>query len=214
MWKRPPIPLLIAALGLIVLPPILLALGLTMTSATEVVVFALACMALNILVGHTGLVSFGHGAWFGLAAYAAALIQRNLMPDSFFGPPIAGVLIVAVAAMAFGFLILRRRGVYFSLLTLALAAMLYAVSFRWTDVTGGENGLGGITRPTLLGFNLESSTDYYWFVALIAFLMLALLWRFHNSAVGTVLVGIRENRHAAAFLGYPTNRYTLAGFVL
>src|SRR5712672_3347360 len=165
MSKRLPIPLLIAALGLLVLPPVLLALGLTMTSATEVVIFAAACMALNILVGYTGLVSFGHGAWFGLAAYAAALIQRNLMHDSFFGPTIAGVLIVAVIAAAFGFLILRRRGVYFSLLTLALSAMLYAVSFRWTDVTGGENGLGGITRPALFGFNLESSTAYYWLVA-------------------------------------------------
>ena len=129
MSKRPPIPLLIAALGLLVLPPVLLALGLTMTSATEVVIYALACTALNILVGHTGLVSFGHGAWFGLAAYAAALLQRNWMHDSFFGPTVAGVLIAAVVAAAFGFLILRRRGVYFSLLTLALAAMLYAVSF-------------------------------------------------------------------------------------
>src|SRR5712672_1984992 len=81
MSKRLPIPLLIAALGLLVLPPVLLALGLTMTSATEVVIYALACMALNILVGHTGLVSFGHGAWFGLAAYAAALLQRNWMHD-------------------------------------------------------------------------------------------------------------------------------------
>src|SRR5450756_2964774 len=134
--KRPPSQLLIAAVGLVVLPPILLALGLTMTSASEVVIYAVACMALNILVGHTGLVSFGHGAWFGLAAYAAALIQRNWLHDSFFGPAIVGVLIVAAAAFAFGFLILRRRGVYFSLLTLALAAMLYAVSFRWTEVTG------------------------------------------------------------------------------
>ena len=174
----------------------------------------MACMALNILVGHTGLVSFGHGAWFGLAAYAAALFQRNLMPDSFFGPTIAGVLIVAVLATAFGFLILRRRGVYFSLLTLALSAMLYAVSFRWTEVTGGENGLGGITRPTLLGFNLESSTHYYWLVAAIAFLVLILLWRFHNSTVGSVLVAIRENEQRARFLGYPTNRYKLAAFVL
>jgi branched-chain amino acid transport system ATP-binding protein len=193
---------------------VLLALGLTMTSATEVVVYAMACMALNVLVGHTGLVSFGHGAWFGLGAYAAALIQRNLMHDSFFGPTIAGVLIVAVIAAAFGFLILRRRGVYFSLLTLALSAMLYAVSFRWTEVTGGENGLGGITRPTLLGFNLESSTDYYWLVAVIAFAVLALLWRFHNSTVGSVLVAIRENEQRARFLGYPTNRYKLAAFVL
>src|SRR5437763_2813802 len=108
MSKRLPVPLLISALGLMLLPPVLLALGLTMTSATEVVVYAIACMALNILVGHTGLVSFGHGAWFGLAAYAAALIQRNLMTDSFFGPTIAGVLIVSVLAAAFGFLILRR----------------------------------------------------------------------------------------------------------
>jgi ABC-type branched-subunit amino acid transport system ATPase component/ABC-type branched-subunit amino acid transport system permease subunit len=214
MLKRLPIPLLIAALGLLVLPPVLLALGLTMTSATEVVTYALACMALNILVGHTGLVSFGHGAWFGLAAYAAALLQRNWMHDSIFGPTIAGVAIVAVIAAAFGFLILRRRGVYFSLLTLALAAMLYAVSFRWTEVTGGENGLGGITRPTLLGFNLESSTVYYWFVAGIAFLVLILLWRFHNSTVGTVLVAIRENEQRARFLGYPTNRYKLLAFVL
>src|ERR1700675_3446161 len=214
MSERPPIPLLIAAFGLLVLPPVLLALGLTMTSATEVVIYALACMALNILVGHTGLVSFGHGAWFGLAAYAAALLQRNWMHDSFFGPAVAGVLIVAVVATAFGFLILRRRGVYFSLLTLALAAMLYAVSFRWTEVTGGENGLGGITRPTLLGFNLESSMDYYWLVAGIAMLVLVLLWRFHDSTVGSVLVAIRENEQRARFLGYPTNRYKLLAFVL
>src|SRR5438067_9006039 len=132
-------------------------------------------MALNVLVGYTGLVSFGHGAWFGLAAYAAALVQRNLMHDSFFGPTIAGVVIVAAIATAFGFLILRRRGVYFSLLTLALAAMLYVVSFRWTEVTGGENGLGGITRPRLLGFDLESAANYYWFVAVISFAVLVLL---------------------------------------
>jgi branched-chain amino acid transport system ATP-binding protein len=214
MLNRLPIPLLLAASALLVLPTVLLALGLTKTSASEVVIYALACMALNVLVGHTGLVSFGHGAWFGLAAYAAALIQRNWMPHSFFGPAISGVLIVAIIAAAFGFLILRRRGVYFSLLTLALAAMLYTVCFRWTDVTGGENGLGGITRPVLFGFDLESSTAYYWFVAIIAFVMLALLWRFHNSAVGSVLVAIRENEQRARFVGYPTNRYKLAAFVL
>src|SRR6476661_3111399 len=159
-----------------------------MTSATEVVTFALACMALNILVGHTGLVSFGHGAWFGLAAYAAALIQRNLMPDSFFGPTIAGVLIVTVIATAFGFLILRRRGVYFSLLTLALAAMLYSVAFRWTEVTGGENGLGGIVRPVLAGVSFDAAPAYYALVATIAFAAVVALWRLHRSPLGSVLV--------------------------
>ncbi len=214
MPKPPPIPLLLAGLALLALPPVLLSLGLTMTSASEVVIFAIACMALNILVGQTGLVSFGHGAWFGLAAYAAALLQRNWMHDQFFGPVIVGVVAVAVIAAAFGFLILRRRGVYFSLLTLALAAMLYSVSFRWTDVTGGENGLGGITRPALFGFNLESSTVYYWFVAAIAFVTMILLWRFHRSPIGHVLVAIRENEQRARFLGYPTNRYKLIAFVL
>jgi len=214
MSKSLPVPLFVAAFALLVLPPVLLTLGLTMTSASEVVIYAIACMALNILVGYTGLVSFGHGAWFGLAAYAAALMQRNVMRDSFFGPTTASVLIVAMIAAAFGFLILRRRGVYFSLLTLALSAMLYAVSFRWTEVTGGENGLGGITRPTLFGFDLESSINYYWFVALIALVVLILLWRFHNSAVGSVLVAIRENEQRARFIGYPTNRYKLFAFTL
>jgi branched-chain amino acid transport system ATP-binding protein len=214
MLSRLPIPLIVAGVALLLLPFVLLALGLTVTSAIEIVVFALACMALNVLVGHTGLVSFGHGAWFGLAAYAAALIQRNWMPDAFVGPTLLALVIVAIAAALFGYLILRRRGVYLSLLTLALTAMLYSVSFRWTDVTGGENGLGGITRPRLLGFDLDVAMTYYWFVAVIAFAVLVALWRFHRSTVGSVLVAIRENEQRARFLGYPTNRYKLAAFVL
>ena len=126
--------LLIAAVALIALPFLLRAIGLGITSASEVAIFALACMALNILVGYTGLVSFGHGAWFGLGAYAAAMAQRALFKDSFVLPAAIGVVGVLVIAWAFGFLVLRRRGVYFSLLTLALAAMLYTVAFRWTEV--------------------------------------------------------------------------------
>ena len=140
----------IAAAALVVLPFALLAGGLTLTSATDVVIFAIACMALNILVGHTGLVSFGHGAWFGLGAYAAALTQRHWFPGSV---AVAGAASRSrsslVAAVPIGFLVLRRRGVYFSLLTLALSALTYAVAFRWTAFTGGESGLGGVTRATL-----------------------------------------------------------------
>ncbi len=214
MFRQVPASLLIATLGLLVLPVILPELGLTITSATDVVIFALACMALNILVGHTGLVSFGHGAWFGLAAYAAALLQKHVAPGSFFIPAGLSIVAVAMIAAAFGYLILRRRGVYFSLLTLALAAMLYALSFRWTEVTGGENGLGGIVRPMIAGLNLESPTAFYWFVALIAFVVLILLWWFHNSPVGSVLLAIRENEQRARFLGYSTDRYKLVAFTL
>ena len=124
-------------------------------------------------------------------------------------------LVVALFAAAFGSLILRRRGVYFSLLTLALSAMMYVVAFRWTEVTGGENGLGGITqarlrrrRPRSLGPPTTGSSprspSRCW----------CCLWRFHHSPVGTVLVAIRENEQRARFLGYPTNRYKLVAFVL
>src|SRR3989449_9034258 len=142
MMRRLPIPPLIAALGIFVLPPVLLALGLTMTSATEVVTFALACMALNILVGHTGLVSFGHGAWFGLGAYAAAIAQRHWFPGSVVWPALFALGFLLVASVLIGFLVLRRRGVYFSLLTMAFSALSYAVAFRWTAFTGGGNSLG------------------------------------------------------------------------
>ncbi|MGL4812815.1 MAG: ATP-binding cassette domain-containing protein [Beijerinckiaceae bacterium] len=206
--------LFIAALGLVLLPLVLNTIGLTWTSATEVVIFAMACMALNILVGHTGLVSFGHGAWFGLAAYAAALTQLHWFPGSFVGPAMVALGLVAILAAGFGALILRRRGVYFSLLTLALSAMLYTIAFRWTAVTGGENGLGGIVRPVWFGLSLDSSRNYYIFVALLAFAVVYLLWRFHASPVGTTLVAIRENEQRARFVGYPTNSYKLIAFTL
>jgi ABC-type branched-subunit amino acid transport system permease subunit len=104
--------------------------------------------------------------------------------------------------------------VYFSLLTLALTAMLFAVAYRWTDLTGGESGLGGIVRPPLLGVDLGSDRVYYWVVAAIGFLVCAGLWRFHGSPVGSVLVAIRENEQRARFIGYSTNRYKLLGFVV
>ena len=147
-------PLAIAALVVAILPFALLAGGLTLTSATDVVIFAIACMGLNILVGHTGLVSFGHGAFFGLAGYAAALSQRHWFPGEIVIPSLVAVAAVAVFAWLAGFLILRRRGVYFSLLTLALSAMLFAIAFRWTAVTGGESGLGNVVRPAVLGVGL------------------------------------------------------------
>ena len=204
--------LVIAAAVLALLPFALGAIGLGITSASEVAIFAMACMALNILVGYTGLVSFGHGAWFGLGAYAAAMAQRELFKGSFVLPAAVGVVSVLAIAWVFGFLILRRRGVYFSLLTLALAAMLYTVAFRWTEVTGGENGLGGITRPEVLGIAFENPIAFYCGVAGIAYLALGLLWRFHRSPLGSVLVAIRDNEQRARFLGYPVNRYKLVAF--
>ena len=201
--------LLAAAAALVALPFALFAAGLTLTSAIDVVVFAIACLGLNILVGHTGLVSFGHGAFFGLAGYAAALAQRTWFPDGFVLPALFALAFVLVVAGLVGFLILRRRGVYFSLLTLALTALLYAVAFRWTALTGGENGLGGLVRPVVLGIDLSQPWLYYILVAAVGFLVVLALWRFHHSPIGSVLVAIRENEQRARFVGYPTNRYKI-----
>lgn len=206
--------LVIVALSLVLLPFVLDVVGLPLRSAIDVVAFAIACMGLNILVGNTGLVSFGHGAWFGLGAYAAALSQRYWFAGSVILPSLFAIAFVAVAAVLSGALILRRRGVYFSLLTLALTALLFAIGYRWTEFTGGESGLGGVTRATVLGVDLERDSNYYWVIAALAMAVCFLLWRFHRSPVGSVLVAIRENEQRARFIGYPTNRYKLIGFLL
>jgi branched-chain amino acid transport system ATP-binding protein len=208
--KRPAmtrLPLLVAALTLALLPLALDLAGLPLRSAIDVVVFAIACMGLNILVGQTGLVSFGHGA------YAAAIAQRHWFPGDMILPALFAVTFVTMTALLSGALILRRRGVYFSLLTLALTALLFAIAYRWTELTGGESGLGGVTRSTVLGLNFERDWTYYWAVAAIAFGVCTLLWRFHGSPIGSVLVAIRENEQRARFLGYPTNHYKLIAFV-
>jgi ABC-type branched-subunit amino acid transport system ATPase component/ABC-type branched-subunit amino acid transport system permease subunit len=212
---RPDIrPLVIAALSLLVLPFALDLVGLPLRSSIDVVVFAIACLGLNVLVGYTGLVSFGHGAWFGLGSYAAALSQLHWFPNGIVLPALFAVIFTAIVSGLLGALILRRRGVYFSLLTLALTAMLFAVAYRWTAFTGGESGLGGIVRPPLLGLDLGSDWTYYWVVAAIGFVVCFKLSRFHASPVGSVLVAIRENEQRARFIGYPTNRYKLMGFVV
>src|SRR5438270_8006999 len=176
------LPLLIASGGLVVLPFVLPALGLTLTTATDVVIFAIACMGLNILVGHTGLVSFGHGAFFGLAGYAAALSQRHWFPGDIVIPSLFAIVAVAVFAWLAGFLILRRRGVYFSLLTLALSAMLFAIAFRWTAVTGGESGLGGVVWPSVFFPVFAPRWFFYLVVSAISLLSFYLLWRFYRFA--------------------------------
>ncbi|MCF4127996.1 branched-chain amino acid ABC transporter ATP-binding protein/permease [Methylobacterium sp. SyP6R] len=202
------------AVALVALPFGLSALGLTLTSATDVVVFAVACMGLNILVGQTGLVSFGHGAFFGLGAYAAAIGQRTFFPGTLLPPILFALAFVAVAALLLGLLILRRRGVYFSLLTLALSALSFTVAFRWTALTGGESGYGGVERTRFLGLDLDAAWTWYGLVAVAAFAVAFGLARFRRSPVGTVLEAIRENEQRARFLGYPTQRYKLLAFTV
>lgn len=207
-------PLWICAIALVAVPLLLHVLGLTLSSSTDVVIFAIAAMGLNLLVGYTGLTSFGHGAWFGIGAYAAALFQKYWFPGQIVMPFVFSLLAVALLATGIGFLILRRRGVYFSLLTLALSALTFAIAFRWTAFTGGESGLGGVVRPAIGPLNLDDPVVYLGVVSVIGWLVLFVLLRVVRSPFGHTLVAIRENEQRATFQGYNTAHYKLAMFVL
>src|SRR5436190_18976127 len=207
-------PLLLAALALIALPFGMQALGLSHNTGTMVVALAIATMGLNLCVGYTGLVSFGHGTWFGIGAYAAGLIQLNWFRGEIWLPLLLSLVVVAVAAAIVGVIILRRRGVYFSLLTLALSALAYTTAFRWTRVTGGEDGLGGLKRGSIGAFSLDNALNYYVVVAVLSLAVLYLLLRLVRSPFGHVLVAIRENQLRANFQGYPVERYKLGVFVI
>jgi ABC-type branched-subunit amino acid transport system ATPase component/ABC-type branched-subunit amino acid transport system permease subunit len=207
-------PLLIAVLGVIVLPFALSAMGLSHNTGTMIVALAIAAMGLNLCIGYTGLVSFGHGTWFGISAYAAGLIQLNWFPGQIWLPLLSAAVVVAAASAFVGAVILRRRGVYFSLLTLALAALTYTTAFRWTSLTGGEDGLGGLKRGSIAGFNLDSALNYYIVVAVLSLGVLFVLLRLVRSPFGHVLMAIRENELRARFQGYPVERYKLGLFVI
>jgi ABC-type branched-subunit amino acid transport system ATPase component/ABC-type branched-subunit amino acid transport system permease subunit len=207
-------PLLTAALTLIALPFALRQLGLSLNTGTLVVALAIAAIGLNLCVGYTGLVSFGHAAWFGIGGYTAGLIQLHWFGNEILLPLLLSMIFVGALATLVGFVILRRRGVYFSLLTLALAALTYTVAFRWSNVTGGEDGLGGLKRGSIGTFSLDNALTYYITVALIALGVLYMLLRLVRSPFGHVLVAIRENQLRATFQGYPVERYKLGVFVI
>ncbi|WP_245286957.1 branched-chain amino acid ABC transporter ATP-binding protein/permease [Bradyrhizobium sp. Tv2a-2] len=207
-------PLLLAALALVALPFLLRALGLSLNTGIWAVALGIATMGLNLCIGYTGLVSFGHSTWFGIGAYAAGLIQLLYFPDQIWLPLLLAMLVTAASSFLIGIVILRRRGVYFSLLTLALAALTYTTAFRWTAVTGGEDGLGGLKRGGIAGISLDNALAYYVVVAAIALGVLYVLLRLVRSPFGHVLVAIRENQQRASFQGYPVERYKLAVFVI
>ncbi len=207
-------PLVLAALVLLALPYLCTAAGLTYGTATEIALFAIVGLGFNLLLGYTGLLSFGHGLFFGFAAYSAALAQIHWFQGSLVLPIVFAIGATTLLGAVVGFLVLRRRGVYFSLLTLAFTALGFAIAFRWTEVTGGESGLRGVRRIVVLGVDLDDQLAYYYLCAAVAFLVAWLTWRVVRSPFGSVLVAIRENEQRAGFAGYPVKRYRLIAFTL
>ncbi|XVQ09005.1 branched-chain amino acid ABC transporter permease [Spirillospora sp. CA-255316] len=202
--------------------PILLAVGLFAALALpwmvyppvalDIACWALFAAAVDLLLGFTGLLSFGHAAFWGGSAYCTGLIALHSglpFPLAILG----GAAFAAVLALPIGYLSVRLSGIYFAMVTLAFAQMLYFVANQWRDVTGGENGLQGIPREL---FGIDLSDPFFFYYAGLPFVLFGLFaaWRIVRSPFGRVLVSIRDNPARARALGYPVDRYKLLAFVL
>jgi branched-chain amino acid transport system permease protein len=186
--------------------------------ATQVLIFGLFALGFNVLYGYTGLLSFGHAAYYGLGAYGTGIALARLKVDSIWLGLLAGLVLATVGGAVIGYLCLRRRGIYFAMLTLAFAQLLYFVGFHLSDVTGGDDGLRGIPTlpvriPGVGAISLDSSLAFYYFAfVIVAFAMFALK-RILDSPFGSVLQAIRENGERAQACGYNVNRIRWLSFV-
>ena len=181
--------------------------------ATEIWIFAIFGLGLNLLMGYTGLLSFGQATFFGSAAYVAGYLLKH----HGIGVPLAlgvGVLVGAVSAALVGYLCVQRSGLYFIMLTFALNQMFYFTAYQWTTVTGGEDGMPGVPRPGVLGLDIRRPFAYYATVSLLFLLSLWVMKRIVESPLGKILQAIRENELRAEALGYDVSRMKLAAFVV
>ena len=188
--------------------------------ANDVVIWALFATSLNLLVGYTGLVSFGHAAYFGIGAYTTGLLMKKLAVPFVLAFPAAGVLAGAMA-LVFGIFCVRLTRIYFAMLTLAFAQIVWAICFKWNEVTGGEQGMPEVPYPDLawmgrlpLVRDLRTSDHFYLLTVLLVALCLWILHRVVRSPFGRMLTTIRENPERAEFIGVHVRRYELAAFVL
>jgi branched-chain amino acid transport system permease protein len=175
--------------------------------------FALFACAFNLLIGYVGLLSFGHAAFFGGAAYVTAHAAKvwGLTPEISI---LLGTASAAVLGLVFGFIAIRRQGIYFAMVTLALSQMVFFVALQ-APFTGGEDGIQAVPRGHLFGvISLDNTLAMYYFVLAVFLIGYLLIWRTVNSPFGQVLKAIRENEPRAISLGYKVDRYKLTAFVM
>ena len=203
------------ALGAVALALAPLALGsYHLGLLTKMLILAIFAMSLNLILGFGGLPSLGHAAYFGVAAYTAALLVRRGV-DLFWLDAVAGLAAATITAALFGLLALRTRGAYLLMITLALAQVLWGIAFGWKSFTGGDDGLAGIARPSAgLPWSLADGVRFYYFALAVFALATAFLWLVVHSPFGRALVGIRESERRMEVLGYNTWLHKYVAFVL
>ncbi|HXA71360.1 MAG TPA: branched-chain amino acid ABC transporter permease [Stellaceae bacterium] len=209
------LPLAAVWLALITTPVWFPLLGGYTALAGSVLVFGLAAMGLNLLLGFTGVLSFGHAAYFGLGAYGAGLTLKYVAPSTPLAI-LAGTLLGGLAGTLFGMLIVRRRGVYFAMCTIAFGQIFYYIAYKWNDFTGGFDGLRGFHREPIglgaLSLDITDGTRFYYFTLLIFTGAVALMGLLLRSPFGRTLRAIRENERRARFLGIPIERHIWLSF--
>jgi branched-chain amino acid transport system permease protein len=207
-FSRPQAMALLLMVAAIVLAPTVLYPVFLM----KVLCFALFACAFNLLIGYVGLLSFGHAAFFGMGGYVAAWTAKNWGVSAEVAILFGGLTGAALGAV-FGWLAIRRQGIYFAMITLALAQMVYFFCLQ-APFTGGEDGIQQVPRGTLFGISLDNDMAMYWVVAAVFLAGFLLIHRIIHSPFGQVLKAIRENEPRATSLGYRTDDYKLIAFVL
>jgi branched-chain amino acid transport system permease protein len=170
-------------------------------------------LGLNLILGYTGLLSFGQSTFFGSAAYVAGSLLKHYGINVFFALGV-GAGVGALSAAVVGYLCVQRSGLYFIMLTFALNQMFYFIAYQWTTVTGGEDGMPGVPRPALFGIDFKDPLTYYVFVSLLFLGSLWVMKRIVESPLGKILQAIRENEVRAQAVGYSVARFKLLAFVI
>ena len=186
---------------------------------TEMMIYGLLAMSLDVLLGYTGSLSFMHNAYMGISAYVVGLFLIFISPTSLWMACFAGIIFTSLVALPVGWVQVRTGGLAFALLTLAFGMMFHTIVWKWYDVTGGDDGLMGMPNPdiSLFGWNLGSSGNpvtIYLFTLIIVSICFFLTRRIINSPFGAVLEAIRENEDRASFIGINVRRYKLLGWML
>jgi branched-chain amino acid transport system permease protein len=202
---------------LVSLPLWIETVGLYQYLGIEIVVWMIYALGFNLLLGYTGLPSFGHGAYFGVGAYAFGLIQLRVVESLWLGL-LAGILAAIVAGALVAGLISHRRGIYYALMTIACGQVFWFTAMKWRSVTGGEDGLLNVARPTidlgLFSISLRGNTPLYYLAVVLFGVTVIGLWRLVHSRFGTVLKAIKQNEMRAGFVGYNVWLYKFLVFTI
>jgi branched-chain amino acid transport system permease protein len=199
---------IVIALGVLLLLPLVLP-TFFLVLLIEIAIVALFATSFNLLMGYGGMVSFGHAAYFALGAYAAALLVKKGGVPMLLALPAAPV-VAGLAALGFGYFIVRLTHTYFAMLSLAFGQIVYTIIFKWTPLTGGDNGLLNVWPPAVL----RSQTAYYYFTLVVVGLSLLALYAIVSSPFGYALRAIRENPRRARYIGVNVRRHQLYAFAL